>query len=150
MPFPPATLEQILEERERAGSLDWAAASQNGFIHQNTISHDAFETLLAGGPVINRSAAEGLRTLGYLPAEGSWTETGSAVRTMFERKRAVRVVQSHRGRQSTLLAAFDEEYAVVVSGPPVGAASVLESGEFGISYFPVEALIGAVLRWLAI
>src|SRR5690554_1567538 len=150
MAYPPATLEQTLEERERFGDLAWTTAAQNGFADQNTIGHDAFDALLAGGAVLDGLAADELRALGFLTAEGSWTETATAARTLFAQKRAVRVAHAADGRQTSFLAAFDEEYAVVLSGEPVGAASGLGPREFGISYLPVETLVGAVLRWLAI
>jgi hypothetical protein len=150
LPYPLATLEETLEGRESFGDLAWAATAQNGFAHQSTISQSAFEALLAGEPVADSAAADELLALDYLTAEGSWTEAAASARTLFDQKRAVRVAYSDREGQSTLLAAFDVEQAIVVTGAPVGAPSILGPEQFGLSYLPVETLVGAVLRWLAV
>lgn len=150
LPYPLATLEETMEGREYLGDLAWAATAQNGFEYQNTVTHNSFEALLSGEVVADQSVADELIALGYLTAEGSWTEAAASARSLFDQKRAVRVAYSHRARQSTLLAAFDEEQAIVVTGAAIGAMSNLGSEQFGISYLPVETLVGAVLRWLAI
>ena len=148
--YPPVTREQLLADRERFGDIAWAAAAQNGFVYQNTIAQVGFEALLSGGTVSAGVAADDLRALGYLTTDGGWTDTGAAARGLFEQKRAVRIAHRSGGHQKTLLAVFDQDYAIVVTGVLVGADGTLGDGQFGISYLPTESLVGTVMRWLGL